>query len=132
MGTVVGNIFRGRGIGDGDGDEVFLRGRADFAAEGDGDGCGGGGAFDTDDVCAEEFVSAVAALLAEVFDEEAAGDVVGMEFAAAVGFIEPECAEDAGGRGIGVRLGCSGDGDFLWDDLREDIAVDGVGGDDAS
>ena len=97
VGTHGAGVVRGGVVGvaavDGQGDEIGLvEIGADFVAEGDTEGGGGGSLGDLDDVGPEEFVGAVVAEGTEVFDEQAAGDVVGVELADAVGFLEPNGA----------------------------------------
>ena len=131
---IVGGGVVGVAAVDGEGDEIGLvEGGADFVAEGDAEGGGGGGLGDLDDVGPEEFVGAVVAQGAEVFDEEAAGDVVGVEFADAVGFLEPDGAQFGGGLGVGIGGGGgAGDDVFGGDGGREAVAVNGVYRDDAA
>ena len=65
---------------------------------------------------------------AEVFDEEATGDVVGAEFAAGLEFFEPDRAQFRGG----VWIDLTWRGIFLGDGFREDVAEDRLDGFDAA
>ncbi len=136
--AVVGDGAGGRAV-DGQGDEAGVAGLGglgigdDLVAEGYGVGGGAGGLGDLDHVGAEELVGAVLAQFAEVFDDDAAGDVVGVELADAVGFFEPHGAELGGGLGVGIGGRGGADGDvFGGDGGGEDVAENRVYRDDAA
>ena len=71
-------------------------------------------------------MGAVFAERSEIFDEDSADLVVGVQLADAVGLLIPKRAQDLSRLGVGIGTGTASHHIFGGNGLREDVAVDRV------